>query len=213
MPAGCAGDGRMCLEIIGCPKNGAIRSSNSWSWRNPLMRAFWRAKRGEDRWMGCSAGISRRTWRAPEVASCSLDAACERGRPRLESGGRCCASASGAASTCDLQGKPQHGAMEITWASRRTGAASWGTAAESIWGHLSVGLVHFCPSRSPCDVAWPKAHSAARYRRVKAFFSQREGHKSRKRGISLTCSLFVRLPGCLQSTDLYDIIYYLLFII
>ena len=119
---------------------------------------------------------------------------CGRGRPRLESGGRYCASASGAASTCDLQGKPQHGAMEITWASRRTGAASWDTAAESIWGHLSVGLVHFCPSRSPCDVAWPKAHSAARYRRVKAFFSQREGHKSRKRGISLTCSLFVRLP-------------------
>ena len=36
MSAGCAGDGRMCLEIIGCPKNGAIRSSNSWSWRNPL---------------------------------------------------------------------------------------------------------------------------------------------------------------------------------
>ena len=72
MSAGCAGDGRMCLEIIGCPKNGAIRSSNSWSWRNPLMRACWRAKRGLDRWMGCSAGISRGTWRAPGVASCSL---------------------------------------------------------------------------------------------------------------------------------------------
>jgi len=69
------------------------------------------------------------------------------------------------------------------------------------------------PLQEPCDVAWPKAHSAARYRRVKAFFFT-EGRPEIEETWHFPYLLYLcRLPECLQSKDLYDIIYYLLFIV